>query len=103
LALGAKEVLVDRLRAPAFHLPLLALLFFGLLIAGKMLTSFSHTAGMLSAFSVPGVLRSWSEGQYFGANGWLGVAACLGALIMWSRRFMVMRVPGGSEKAGEGQ
>ncbi len=103
VALGTKELLEVR-RASAqplsgklvrgqFYLPLAAILFFGLVIAGRVLTGFSDAAGELSAFSVPGVLTSWCAGRYFGSNGWLGIVTCLGAFALWSRKVMAAYEP----------
>jgi hypothetical protein len=69
------------------YMPMWALFFFGLLIAGKALASFLNTAGAISTFSVPIVVASWSSGRFFDANGWVGVGVCLGALAWWSRKF----------------
>lgn len=89
IAAWTREFLETRIRAGLFYLPLSALLFFGILGAGRILMSFSGIGDDISAFSVPGVLVSWSNSRYFDSNGWLGVAACLGALVLWSRRAMV--------------
>lgn len=84
----AAHNLRGRLALSHIYLPLAAVLFFGLAVAGRLLSGFSGAAGDLSAFSVPGVLVSWCTGRYFGFNGWLGIFACLGAFTLWSRKFM---------------
>ena len=88
VAAGTREFLARLPRTEHFYVPAAALLFFGLLVTGKILAGFSTVLGVISSYSVPGVLDSWNGGRYFGMNGWLGVAACLGALVLWSRRFM---------------
>jgi len=70
------------------YMPLAAVLFFGLAVAGRLLSGFSSSGDGISAFSVAGVLVSLCAGRYFGFNGWLGIFACLGAFSLWSIKFM---------------
>jgi hypothetical protein len=89
LAFWLKTVLHGGFRAGCLYVPLAAVLFFGTNLAGNTLAGFSDSGETFARFSVPGVLFSWAEGSYFEANGWLGVAVCFGALVVWSRKLAV--------------
>lgn len=89
VALDAKETLGARARTSGLYLPILTLLFFGLLVAGCILEGFSGSAGKVGAFSIPSVVASWSSGHYLGAQAWLGVAVCLVALVFWSKKLLM--------------
>jgi len=101
VAYGTREVLVSRLNAGMLYIPLSALVFLGLPVAGAILASFTDNARVLSSFSVPGILVSWSSGTYLDANGWLGILSCLGAALIWSVKLMKARESRESLEAGE--
>ncbi len=93
LAFWLKDILRRRLNADCLYMPIAAVLFFGTALSGSVLAGLTNAGSTYSGFSVPGVLCSWAAGDYFDANGWLGMAVCLGALAIWSKKLVVSPNP----------
>lgn len=89
LAFWFKDTLRRKFSNACLYIPIAAVLFTGTALSGSVLAGLSDASGTYSGFSVPGVLYSWAAGDYFDANGWLGMAVCLGALAIWSKKLVV--------------
>jgi hypothetical protein len=76
-------------RSGLVYVPLAGALFLGIPLLGKVLATFSGAGEVAAGFSIPAVLCSWMEGDYFGMNGWLGAAGCFAAFAVWSRKLAV--------------
>lgn len=101
VAYETRKLLASRWNADTLYIPLSTLVFFGFPVAGEILASFTNNARVLSTFSVPGILISWSSGIYLDANGWLGILSCLCAALIWSVKLMRVRESREPLKAGK--
>jgi hypothetical protein len=91
LAVRLHGTLRDRLHAGYLYLPISAVLFFGMTLTGEVLADLSTTGNIIASFAIPGVAFSWTSGDYFAVNGWLGVALCLCAFALLSKDLAASR------------